>query len=164
MPEACLQAPGFCLNQKNSSAARIPTRFLVPTEGFGSNWDLDVPIWLQPKSIWTDLDPFGLAQKPNVFGNQFVQIRACPNLVVTAAKGGEENLTNMFPTFHQHLPCRVSTINNNICPEPKSTNSRRLSWLSTVELFSCSSVEGFESRLLRIGVEHSAAHPALPSQ
>ena len=46
--------------------------------GFGSNWDLDLPIWLQPKSIWTDLDPFGLAQKPNVFGNQFVQIRACP--------------------------------------------------------------------------------------
>ena len=49
--------------------------------GFGSNWDLDLPIWLQPKSIWTDLDPFGLAQKPNVFGNQFVQIRACPNKV-----------------------------------------------------------------------------------
>ena len=40
---------------------------------------MDVPIWLQPKSIWTDLDQFGLAQKPNVFGNQFVQIRACPN-------------------------------------------------------------------------------------
>ena len=48
-------------------------------DGFGSNWDLDLPIWLQPKSIWTDLDQFGLAQKPNVFGNQFVQIRACPN-------------------------------------------------------------------------------------
>ena len=47
-------------------------------DGFGSNWDLDLPIWLQPKSIWTDLDPFGLAQKPNVFGNQFVQIPASP--------------------------------------------------------------------------------------
>ena len=52
----------------------------------GSNWDLDVPIWLQPKSIWTDLDQFGLAQKPNVFGNQFVQIRACPKLCVHSRK------------------------------------------------------------------------------
>ena len=51
---------------------------LLHIYGFGSNWDLDLPIWLQPKSIWTDLDPFGLAQKPNVFGNQFVQIPACP--------------------------------------------------------------------------------------
>ena len=39
-------------------------------------------------------------------------------LVVTAAKGGEENLTNMFPTFYQHLPCRLSTININNCPDP----------------------------------------------
>ena len=51
-------------------------------DGFGSNWDLDLPIWLQPKSIWTDLDPFGLAQKPNVFGNQFVQIPASPKCVL----------------------------------------------------------------------------------
>ena len=69
IPEACLQV-------------REPTRFLVPTDGFGSNWDLDLPIWLQPKSIWTDLDPFGLAQKPNVFGNQFVQIPASPKCVL----------------------------------------------------------------------------------
>ena len=39
-------------------------------------------------------------------------------VVVTAAEGGEENLTNMFPTFYQHLPCRVSTTNINICPSP----------------------------------------------